>query len=338
MDHFVDIKLLKTQQKNNQDKSTKSLKKFCFPDNFSTSSGPSVRSYLRNIYDDSLTPSSFSSSYSNNINTNTNNNKETEITTNNYNISLSTMDPEERKNLVDHLNKFSFEPFQNNPNNSNIITSRCSSSYKLEPKEIYHADKVNDQWESSSSRLSDSDWKANKNQFNEYSFFLNTYSINPPLRRNSVLPSSKPIKSNRRFSHKKTDAISLSQEFNINSYQTEPSNINNVDINLKGNQSNKIKSPRAQFERFNDIYIGDDDTYTNVTLLPSTTDPSLYTHHLSPIKTINNTREQIERNQNGNFESLDDFADFNNIDLEGRDFVSRPCTPKINLEGNTLSQ
>lgn len=332
MEHSVEINILKNQRQNSHEKVEMNSKRYFCPDNFSTGSGPSVHSYLRNIYDDSLTSSSSSSSYTNN----NNNNKETEAVKNKYTISLSTMAPEERKNLIDHLNEFSFETFQNNSNNNNNnnITSCYSSSYKIGPKEMYPVNTINDQWEDSSSKLSYSDLKGNKSQFNEFSSFLDAYSINTPLRRNTLLPSSISTKPNRRFSHKKTDAISLSQEFDMDFEKTGLSKLSTTEKNLNRKQSNKNKSARNQFERFNDIYIGDNDTYTNVTCLPPTTSPSSYTHHLSPIKTINNTREQIERNQNGNFKSLNDFANFNNIDLQGKNFVSRPCTPKINLEEN----
>lgn len=320
MGRTVMINNLEKKQNEDKKEAKMKMKNFCFPDNFSTSSGPSVHSYLRNIYDECPSSSSLASSHLN-INTT----KEVGSNRNNYSISLSTMDPEERRNLIDHLNEFSFDFFQKDFNND------IGSSYKLGPKETGQvgAHTSNDQQESFCSRLSHSDLNGNKNQFKKISSFIDSYNINTPLRRNSVLPVSVPINPNRRFSHKKTNAISLSKEFAMKVNTACSSTNNDTGITFNENKTNN-NSQRPRFERFNDIYIGDDDTCTDVTF-PST-NPLSYTHHLSPIKIINNTREQIERNQRGTFKTLNDFAIFNDIDVVGKDFVGRPCTPKIDLE------
>ncbi|CCF58452.1 hypothetical protein KAFR_0E03000 [Kazachstania africana CBS 2517] len=63
-------------------------------------------------------------------------------------------------------------------------------------------------------------------------------------------------------------------------------------------------------------------------------DPSQYSHHSSPQRVIADTEEQIRRNSTGwfRFDDLVDFAQKNHISIEGKNFVTRPDTPKINLD------
>ncbi|CAR28642.1 hypothetical protein ZYGR_0S02760 [Zygosaccharomyces rouxii] len=61
--------------------------------------------------------------------------------------------------------------------------------------------------------------------------------------------------------------------------------------------------------------------------LPADSD---YVYH-SPSETIRNLNEQMERNFNGRYGSLVEFADNNQLDVEGKNFAS--CEePKIDLE------
>ena len=57
-----------------------------------------------------------------------------------------------------------------------------------------------------------------------------------------------------------------------------------------------------------------------------------YSHELSPKLTIENTNEQIRRNSVGTYSSLTDFAQQHHINVNGRIFVDKPQTPKINLD------
>ncbi|CAL9731261.1 hypothetical protein MOUN0_L04764 [Monosporozyma unispora] len=325
---------------NNNDEGTR-LRSYCFPDNFSTSSGPSVNSYLRNIYGDSVSSSNANSRMnSNNYNRNRSN------TTNSYynnfriipdreelelddNATSTTMDPEERKILVNHLNEYSFETLRENSEDSN------KQNEQTEDKTIAKHSTVIDETNSAICPRTPSPAKFNNRRNISSASSTNDIqglpcnnspfnnNLNIPMRRCSIVPpqqSPSSIYSNKKISHRKSNAISLSQEF-------DGFHIDDTVLTPKEKLEQKNIKIVTPFERFKDIYMDDDD---------SPISPLSYPHHTSPIKTINNTNEQIKRNQSGKFDSLNDFANFNNIKIEGKKFVGRPTTPKINLEANFL--
>lgn len=314
------------------------FRSFCFPDNFSTSSGPSVNSYLRKIYGDSV--SAASNNNNGRLNSNNSYGYNRQSSNNPYNveyeetISSTTMDPEERRVLVSHLNEYSFETLKEgneslNPigKSNNIIETDNNDKRDLEkdicprtPSPVV----IKQNTEIENTHLSPS-----------VNFPKTNYSNNQvPMRRGSMIPTTPNIYSGRRFSHRKSNAISLTKAFGGLKIDNDNNEGRKDEIILDDSKTTEEKSLGSHgksltpFERFKDIYMDDDD---------SPISPLSYPHHTSPIKTINNTNEQIQRNKNGKFGSLNEFADFNNINIEGKAFCNRPSTPKINLETNFLA-
>ncbi|CAL9737235.1 hypothetical protein MOSE0_L06700 [Monosporozyma servazzii] len=318
---------------NNNNEQGSRLRSYCFPDNASTSSGPSVNSYLKKIYGDSAssvsyTQSRMNSNYNNSIRNKSNNFRSIsngeimETDDDDDDMTSTTMDPEERKNLVNHLNEYSFETLRENINDSNKQRGNVSSRYNNEDDFIEDIcprtpspDKLNNQQNISSS-INDIQIAENNNNNN----VPLTKNQNVLMRKCSIIPPPQHyptnLYSNRQLQHRQSNAFSLSQEF-------DGLKIDETILSPKENPENKKINLITPFERFKDIYMDDDD---------SPISPLSYPHQTSPIKTINNTNEQIKRNLNGRFDSLKDFANFNNIMIEGKRFVERPHTPTINLE------
>lgn len=337
--------IINREQEEEQEERSR-LRSYCFPDTFSTSSGPSVNSYLRKVYGDSIASSSnvgsrTNSNYYNNnrLRSNTNNSvyynnyyNNINNTTNNDNsndtMSSTTMDPEERRVLVNHLNEYSFETLKESSTESNNTNTSSNNNNKQKRKE-------ND--DDNICPRTPSPVNLNNGKNTNITTYPNNNIV--PIRRGSFVPGSILTTNNnmRRPSlHKKSNAISLSKEFDqlqlldhhtFNTPPTPPKQ------SLKQDPQMKINKVQTPFERFKDIYMGDydDDDDDN-----SPISPLSYPHHLSPIKTIDNTREQIKRNSKGEFKSLNDFANFNNINTKGKNFIIRPMSPKINLEENNF--
>ncbi|SMN20939.1 similar to Saccharomyces cerevisiae YBR157C ICS2 Protein of unknown function [Maudiozyma saulgeensis] len=165
--------------------------------------------------------------------------------------------------------------------------------------------------------------------------------------------TTSPSQRHKSYSHKRNGSISGNMFIVTppnDSYHenvTPASSLSNTPTKRTSNNNNQKKSLSVvvpnDIDDLNPIFspgFNEINTFTNTnnnnSNISSDEDEGVsshsYTHELSPKLTIQNTNEQIRRNSVGTYSSLTDFVKQNHINVDGRIFVDKPQTPKIDLD------
>lgn len=298
------------------------FKSFCFPSNASnvSTSNYSVNSYLRNIYDDSVSNNSFypASSYS----------APYSAKVMNDNVSTMTSNITEKNEIFKRLNNYSLERANENSNNNSknqLVHPIKNSQNQFRNVLVKDENNSNSTFElknhSDSGDEDDDDGICPRSQSRTpVSFSHSSLGNNNETKKFLQAPKMDMDRSptGRTFSHRKSNAISLTKSFqNLKILDDTNTSNNSLYLDEKINYDDRYVSG---------IYYDDDDDD-----LISPISPFSYPHHLSPKETIYDTMVQIKRNKNGNFDNLDDFCAKNNINTRGKSFVE-PLPPKIDLQ------
>ncbi|CCK68072.1 Ics2p KNAG_0A03930 [Huiozyma naganishii CBS 8797] len=308
---------------NNPNEDELRLRSLCFPESYdANSTAPSVNSYLRRIYGDSV-------SSSNNNNSRSGNKNRDRSCSNMFSdtMSTTTTEFEERKVLLDRLNAYSFKNATKDTLKSEDVqqsgnTTSEEDDYAVDDEEEDDDDDEKDMCPRTPSPISDEgegDGKYSLGKSPRGSMFISSMSA-----------YNNPASAKRKPSQRRSKPISLTKAFGglyINSNPTEGNNNNNNN----GSNSNTPLSARSPSALKFDMYMGnefdkDDDE--------SVISPMSFGNNMSPLFTMNGTSDQIQRNQSGQFDSLKQFVAMNNLNTRGKSFTHRPSVSKMCRDSN----